>query len=241
MNLSELHRLYVACQRRNGSDVRVIPRVMAIDLTDPKYKNALERALDGSVGVKVPDHYDIEEIVEVARTNGGLEAHVLILGRGNGKAVYFEANVGQETAQEALWGLKKGDNISIHVYGKDMQEIAEKLNGYFAPSSVTDRVTDGHPEGEIYSLGGDRYGLTVRVPWIGLHARPAGHFTEAASIHDGTSISIIKDSVTVNAKSIMGVLTLAAEKDTKLLIEADGPDAQKALGSIYSVFTGYKE
>jgi phosphocarrier protein len=44
-----------------------------------------------------------------------------------------------------------------------------------------------------------------------------------------------KNGLRVNGKSIMGVMTLAAEKGSELLIEVDGPDEQLALEAILKV------
>jgi len=70
---------------------------------------------------------------------------------------------------------------------------------------------------------------------LGIHARPASLIVKAASrfISD---ITIIKDDVTANAKSIMNVMMLVAAKDTKILLKVDGPDEQKAFDTIAEMF-----
>jgi phosphotransferase system HPr (HPr) family protein len=62
----------------------------------------------------------------------------------------------------------------------------------------------------------------------GLHARPATKFVETASRFT-SDITISKDGVVVNGKSVIEILTLAAEKGAKLVIAADGPDAKDAI------------
>ncbi|MFH1359926.1 MAG: HPr family phosphocarrier protein [Candidatus Omnitrophota bacterium] len=62
----------------------------------------------------------------------------------------------------------------------------------------------------------------------GLHARPAALFVQLAAQFD-SNITLIKDSEKVNGKSIMGILMLAAECKSKILLEADGEDAQEAV------------
>jgi phosphocarrier protein len=47
-----------------------------------------------------------------------------------------------------------------------------------------------------------------------------------------SEIHLVKDGMVVNGKSIMGVLMLAAPKDTKILIRATGEDAEEALAAI---------
>jgi len=63
---------------------------------------------------------------------------------------------------------------------------------------------------------------------LGLHARAAASFVKIAN-HYRASITVKKDSVSVNGKSIMGVLMLAAAKGTEIIIEADGEDEDEAL------------
>ncbi len=62
----------------------------------------------------------------------------------------------------------------------------------------------------------------------GLHARPAALFVQVANKFDST-IVIRRDNEEVNGKSIMGILMLGVEKDTPIIIEADGEDAHSAV------------
>jgi len=62
----------------------------------------------------------------------------------------------------------------------------------------------------------------------GLHARPAASLVKLASRFT-SKIYLQKDGLEVNAKSIMGVMTLAAEKGSKILIIVDGKDEKEAL------------
>ncbi len=72
--------------------------------------------------------------------------------------------------------------------------------------------------------------IIIRNPQ-GLHARPAALFVQIAAKYD-SHINVSKDSEKVNGKSIMGILMLAAECGTKVLIEAEGHDAQQALDEL---------
>ncbi len=58
---------------------------------------------------------------------------------------------------------------------------------------------------------------------LGLHARASAKFVSTAAKFQSL-IDITKDSQTVNGKSIMGVMMLAANKGTELTLEIDGPD-----------------
>lgn len=63
---------------------------------------------------------------------------------------------------------------------------------------------------------------------LGLHARPAALFVQVANKFD-SEVTVLKDGVEVNGKSIMGILTLAAEKDSIITITISGRDAEAAL------------
>lgn len=66
---------------------------------------------------------------------------------------------------------------------------------------------------------------------LGMHARPAAELVKLASTF-ASEIKVSKDGVTVNAKSIMGVLMLAAEQGSSLTFTAVGEDAAQAVGSL---------
>jgi phosphocarrier protein HPr len=63
---------------------------------------------------------------------------------------------------------------------------------------------------------------------VGLHARPAAIFVQTA-VKFKSKITVEKDGKEVNAKSIMGVLSLGAEKDSKVVIKIEGEDEQEAM------------
>ena len=69
----------------------------------------------------------------------------------------------------------------------------------------------------------------------GLHARPADLLAREARRWQ-SRIELVADAQRVDGKSILDVLTLAAEAGTRLLVEATGPDAREALDAIGSLF-----
>ena len=71
----------------------------------------------------------------------------------------------------------------------------------------------------------------------GLHARPAARIVRLASSFT-SEIEIMKDGVCVNAKSIMGVMMLAAEFGSQITIRADGPDAEQAIAALAELVAG---
>ena len=68
----------------------------------------------------------------------------------------------------------------------------------------------------------------VIVNKLGLHARAAAKFVTLASSFE-SDIRLAKNGQQVNGKSIMGVMMLAASRETELDLSADGPDESTAL------------
>jgi phosphocarrier protein HPr len=66
---------------------------------------------------------------------------------------------------------------------------------------------------------------------LGIHARPAAMFVKTANQFD-CDVFVEKDGETVNGKSIMGLMMLAAGPGSKIRIQADGEDAAKAMTEI---------
>ena len=69
----------------------------------------------------------------------------------------------------------------------------------------------------------------------GLHARPADMLAREARKWR-SRIELVSDSQRADGKSILELLTLAAESGTRLVVEATGPDARQALEAIGSLF-----
>ena len=75
----------------------------------------------------------------------------------------------------------------------------------------------------------------------GLHARPAAQLVKLAS-RFACHVEVGKDGLQVNAKSIMGVLMLAAEKGSHIHIRCEGDDADRALEELSAlVARGFEE
>ena len=70
----------------------------------------------------------------------------------------------------------------------------------------------------------------------GLHARPAGSLVSVLNKFDSDITMEKDDGYKVNAKSIIGVLTLAAIKGTILTVIAEGRDAEEALDATEELF-----
>ncbi|MDN3505376.1 MAG: HPr family phosphocarrier protein [Rhabdochlamydiaceae bacterium] len=65
----------------------------------------------------------------------------------------------------------------------------------------------------------------------GLHTRPATELVKCASRFKA-HISLIYQDFTVNAKSLLGILMLAAARGSKIRVEADGDDAEDAVEAL---------
>ena len=76
---------------------------------------------------------------------------------------------------------------------------------------------------------------------VGLHARPATYFIQEANKYKST-ISIKKDKRKVNAKSLLGVLSLGIVQGMTIEIEAEGADEKEAVEGIENLIdSGFAE
>ncbi len=66
---------------------------------------------------------------------------------------------------------------------------------------------------------------------LGLHARAAALFVRTANLFS-SEVTLEKDGVEVNGKSIMGIMMLAAAKGSDVVIRAEGPDEGMAVEAI---------
>ncbi len=66
---------------------------------------------------------------------------------------------------------------------------------------------------------------------LGLHARPSAQLTQTAAKFE-SEVWIAKNGRRVNAKSIMGVLMLAAGQGSIVTVDADGPDEAEAVAAL---------
>ena len=76
---------------------------------------------------------------------------------------------------------------------------------------------------------------------MGIHARPAAMIVRLASRYDG-EIWIHKDDERINAKSIMGIMMLAAAKGSQIRLTGQGTDAEDMLDALAAlVLEGFGE
>jgi len=72
---------------------------------------------------------------------------------------------------------------------------------------------------------------------LGLHARPAALFVQTANRFE-SAIEVYKGKIKADGKSIMGIMTLAAEAGSSIIVRASGKDAEALLDAIRALIEG---
>ena len=72
---------------------------------------------------------------------------------------------------------------------------------------------------------------------LGMHARPAAQLVRLASAFQ-SEVEIAKDGMAINGKSIMGVMMLAAEFGSSIVVRATGADEAEAVEAIAKLIAG---
>lgn len=76
---------------------------------------------------------------------------------------------------------------------------------------------------------------------LGIHARPAAALVQCVLAYE-CDVFVLYNGSRVNAKSIMGLLTLAATQGSRLTVSCKGPDAEAAMEAVKSLFaSGFGE
>ena len=70
---------------------------------------------------------------------------------------------------------------------------------------------------------------------LGLHARAAAQIVKSASAY-ASKITLIKDGLEVDGKSIMGIMMLAAAKGSNVMVHVNGADEEQALAGLEQLF-----
>ena len=71
----------------------------------------------------------------------------------------------------------------------------------------------------------------------GLHALPASRFVKTAEKFR-SSVTLTKDGIEVSGKSIMGILTLACEKGSTIVLMCDGKDEKEIFKALKKILEG---
>ncbi len=70
----------------------------------------------------------------------------------------------------------------------------------------------------------------------GLHARPAASVVQIAT-RSNSEVTIKKDGEEIDGKSIMGILTLGAQRDSTVMVRVKGEDAEQVLNELEDLLT----
>ena len=73
---------------------------------------------------------------------------------------------------------------------------------------------------------------------LGLHARASAKLTQLAAKYQ-CDVFMARNTRKVNAKSIMGVMMLAAGRGSKVVLETDGPDEAEAMEALVALIADY--
>jgi phosphocarrier protein HPr len=73
---------------------------------------------------------------------------------------------------------------------------------------------------------------------LGMHARASAKLTQLAAKYQ-CEVSLARNGRKVNAKSIMGVMMLAAGKGSRITLETDGPDESEAMDALVALIGDY--
>ena len=93
-----------------------------------------------------------------------------------------------------------------------------------------------HPQGERVSEGIRKVEREVEVVnELGMHLRAAAEIVKVAN-RFASEIHLIKNDEMANAKSVLNTASLAAPKGTKLVVVAEGPDAEEAVDALAKLF-----
>ena len=75
----------------------------------------------------------------------------------------------------------------------------------------------------------------------GLHARPAGDLVKLVKTFAGTKVSLVAPAKTVNAASMLSILSLGLKQGSEIEICTEGPGEQEALEAVASFISSIKE
>jgi len=70
---------------------------------------------------------------------------------------------------------------------------------------------------------------------LGLHARAAAKLVQLATAFQ-SKVTLLKDDETIDAKSILGILLLAAGMGSRIVVQCEGRDEAEALGAVIQLF-----
>lgn len=230
--LRELYRKILAEQGKNPSNLEVIV------LNNQRDKEIIESHIKEHFDyIGFVDNANVEEFLDVKKDKDGFECDVLIICniKGRERSIYFELrDSNHPDVQSFLKDLREGEELHIHIKGESYSEVLKRLSPFIKIPDTVDDTKSGYIEFEC----------EVKNEW-GLHARPSAKLAELCMDYEG-NVYIIKDSMKVNGKSVIELLSLAAEKGDKIKIKIEGTDEkakelEKAIRSAFDKKFGIEE
>ena len=202
-----------------------------------------------------------EEYIEIIKKEKHYEVHILKQVKEDGiiRKFYTEGRVGYGEAGYAITCMQEGESVKLHIFGKNPGDLVKKLKPYIHPVRNKnaekivftilehEHLTEQDLEERLFEITGnpiDGYVTEVEVRnKLGLHARSAGMIMKTASGYDDLCEGYIQyNGKTVNANSIIGVMTLGAPKGTKLKITTKGRGAKNLMHELTHLFeSGFGE
>lgn len=151
-----------------------------------------------------------------------------------------------QAPQGVVWN-DKGDMVRLIVgiaaKGKDHLKLLERLTNVVMDETLAEQLAKTTDKTDILNALNeadqphaeqlDDYAVTIEAKVVdaqGMHARPASLISEEAAKFSGTDIRIRNDQKTANPKSMATLLTMGATFGDILIISAQGPEAEKAVG-----------
>ncbi len=242
--MDKLHNKYLSILKKEKKKVNKVPEIIELDNKKDKeiIKSHIKEHFYYAGSVK-KDH--IDEYLDIKKTTKGYDCKVLVECH-NGKidkSFYFEVHsTDEEKARNVLGSLEPGEELHIHIKGKDYQEVSKKLSKYL-PKEIKEEVSEnGYSKVKVK--------ITNRA---GLHIRPVGMLVQEANKYNAEIYITYEDldqkvgrkinnNYYADAKSALEVLQLGAGYGKTLEIIAKGKDSEKALKSLENlVKSGFNE
>lgn len=152
--------------------------------------------------------------------------------------LFIRDHIGFENLAENLREIAR---LRIEYPEASLRELGTMLSPSIGKSGVNHRlrklsmIADYYREHKEESLD-DKKKIVINIP-NGLEARPVAMLVQVASQYE-SSIYLESDDKKVNAKSIMGMMSLGLASGETVVVTADGPDEEKAIENIEKFLSG---
>lgn len=169
-----------------------------------------------------------EEFLDVIRTPKGYDVYGIGLQEFGGrihKTSFEELNFPEGDLRSALTSLEIGDSLTLHLPQKREGDLISKFRQYFSRNNPVQ--IDMDPSGVNVTLSVENEG--------GLHARPSTMIVQHCNRYS-SEIHLEYEGKKINARSIMGILTLGISRGKSLTAYAKGRDAKEAVDGLKLLF-----